>query len=55
MLAATIIRRSLDLPSENDVSVSLTYLSSYGTQIAELELAVGYQRVINECANISNR
>lgn len=31
LLAARIIQRSLDLPSEKDVSLSFTYVSNYGT------------------------
>ena len=52
LLGASIIPRSLDLPSEKDVSLSFTYLSCFGTQLGEMELDFGHLSTIKHNTNL---
>lgn len=52
LLVASIIPRSLDLPSEKDVSLSFTYLSCFGTQLGEMELDFGHLATIKNHINL---
>ena len=52
LLGASIITRSLDLPSEKDVSLSFTYLSCFGTLLGEMELDFGHLANIKHNTNI---
>ena len=49
---ASIISRSLDLPSQKDVSLSFTYLSCFGTQLGEMELDFGHLATIKNNINL---
>ena len=52
LLGAAIIPRSLDIPSEKDVSLSFTYVSSFGTWLGEMELDFGHLAEIKSCTNL---
>ena len=52
LLVASIIPRSLDLPSEKDVSLSFTYLSCFGTQLGEMELDFCHLATIKNHINL---
>lgn len=52
LLAASIIKSSIDL-NINDISLSIILLSSFGTQIAEIEVSYDYNRVLRKFAELN--
>jgi hypothetical protein len=46
LLAGTIIRRSVDLPTLEDVSLSVMLLGSCGTEVLELDISYQYDATL---------
>jgi len=53
LIAASIIRRLIDLPTMDDVSLSFMALSAYGTKLAEIDVSFKYKKTIEEYADLN--
>jgi hypothetical protein len=53
LLAGALIRRSIDLPSPNDVSLSVLVLSQCGTEVNELDISYKYDSTLLKYAELS--
>lgn len=45
-MAARIIRRSIDLPSQSDVSLSVILISLAATEVTELDISYKYDSIL---------
>jgi hypothetical protein len=46
LMAARIIRRSIDLPSQSDVSLSVILISLAATEVTELDISYKYDSIL---------
>lgn len=46
LMAGKIIRRSVDLPSPEDVSLSVILLSNAATEVVELDISYNYDSIL---------
>lgn len=52
-MASVLIRRSVDLPSVNDVSLSVLLLSQSGTEVTELDVSYKYDSTLLRYAELT--
>lgn len=53
-MAGRIIRRSIDLPSPEDVSLSVILISQAGTEVTELDISYKYDSILQQYADIDS-
>lgn len=54
LMAGRIIRRSVDLPSPQDVSLSVILVSQAGTEVTELDISYKYESNLKKYAEIDS-
>ena len=55
LMAARIIRRSIDLPSQSDVSLSVILISLAATEVTELDISYKYDSILQKYAEIDSQ
>lgn len=53
LLTASLIKKSIDFPTKDDISLSFLVLSSYGSKIAEIEACYRYNKVLQDFVELT--